>query len=232
MSKPIVLAVAGIAIVVAIAWLTTRNGEPAESAEQLSSPNTRQTAATDSGARIPTPLDTADRPLAIPAKAPAEVSMSSLSVAPPSQSAGETVPIDVFPGFEYLNKSAAEMTDTDGMWPTWRRHQQLQSESRDEAWAPRMETALRSAIQDSLVAKGFDTQRIELPVVECRTTGCEIQAVSYSQDVGRTPADLQKIVPDLLKGSLAGEFESFILMHRPLPDQRIGVLAHLPRKRN
>jgi hypothetical protein len=125
------------------------------------------------------------------------------------------------------------MKDTDSMWSPWRRHQQLQSEARDEAWAPRMEAALRSGIQDTLTARGLDTQRIELPVVECRTNGCEIQGVGYSEDNLKPDVDLQLILPSLLRGSLAGEFDmdSFGMLMSSRPDQRITFLAQLPRKK-
>jgi hypothetical protein len=119
------------------------------------------------------------------------------------------------------------------MWPHWRRHQQLQRDPRDEAWAPRMEAALRSGIQDSLTAHGFDTQRIELPVVECRTNGCEIQAVGYSEDNSKPGVDLQLVLPSLLRSSLASEFdmEASSLMMSSRPDRRVTFLAQWPRKK-
>jgi hypothetical protein len=152
--------------------------------------------------------------------------------APITSVTGDVLPIDVSPGFEHLSIPASEMKDTDPMWSTWRRHQQLESEPRDEAWAPRMEAALRSGIQSSLTARGFDTQRIELPVVECRTNRCEIQAVGYPGDQQKG-IDLQFILPPLVKGSLAGEFDlkGYSIMLSSRPDQRIMFLAHLPRRK-
>jgi hypothetical protein len=96
-----------------------------------------------------------------------------------------------------------------------------------------MEAALRDGIQDSLSARGLDTQRIELPVVECRTNGCEIQALGYVEDNGKPGVDLQLILPSLLAGSLGSEFDldqySGQLSSRP--DRRITFLTHLPRKK-
>lgn len=94
-----------------------------------------------------------------------------------------------------------------------------------------MESALRHGIQDSLTAKGYDTQRIELPVVECRTNGCEIQALSYPEDLRAHVADLQMIVPALLRGNLGNELENFSAVHNSRADGRLTILVHLSRKR-
>ena len=95
-----------------------------------------------------------------------------------------------------------------------------------------MEAALRNGIQDSLTVRGLDTQRIELPVVECRTNGCEIQAVGDSEDNRKPGADLQLILPSLLRGSLGSEFdmEGYRLMMSSRSDRRITFLAQWPRK--
>jgi len=158
-------------------------------------------------------------------------------VSPPNvrstvSAAGESHPIDVAPSFEFLAKPAAEMKDTDSMWTHWRRHQLLQSEPRDEAWASRIEAALRTGIQDALTAHGLDTQRIELLVVECRTSGCEIQAVGFAED-NRKDVDLQVILPGLLADSLANDLDrdEFSILLTARPDDRVSFLAHMPRKK-
>jgi hypothetical protein len=180
----------------------------------------------------PAALGNADGVSAVPAKDSIDAPAGTQRAASSSpQAMGEALPIDVSPGFEYLSKPASEMTDTDAMWSQWRRHQKLQSEPREESWAPRMEAALRGGIQDSLTARGLDTQRIELPVVECRTNGCEIQAVGYYEDIKKPGVDLQLILPSLLTGSLGNEFDGYSLMMSSRPDGRTTFLAQLPRKK-
>jgi len=122
------------------------------------------------------------------------------------------------------------MKDIDPLRPIVRRHEQLQDEPRDESWAGPMETALRSGIQDSLTAKGLDTQRVELAVIECRTTGCEIQALTYPEDNGKEGVDLQSVLPTLVSGPLKQEFDGFPQMFlSSRSNGRITVIAHLSR---
>jgi hypothetical protein len=141
-------------------------------------------------------------------------------------------PIEVSPGFEFL--STPDMDDTDGRYLQWRRHQQLQSEMRDPTWAPRVEAALRNGIEDALTAQGFDTQRIVLPVVECRSTGCEIQALQYPADSMKNGADLQLILPPVLSDILGSEIDpdgtNMLLSTRP--DERRAIFVELRRKMN
>lgn len=226
MDKRLVLATAGVAVVVTVVWLTTRVGEPEAAAAQVPSASTLVSV-------IPEPTEGAPATDGSPAiVAAARPTVSAEAPAMP-QATGKALPIDVSPGFEFLMKPAAEMKDTDHMWINWRRHQQLQSETRDETWAPRMEAALRGGIQDSLTARGLDTQRIELPVIECRTTGCEIQAIGYAEDNMKSGVDLQTVLPPLLAGSLGNEFDlqGYILMMSSRSDQRLGFLVLLPRKK-
>jgi hypothetical protein len=233
MDKRIVFTIAAVAGVGSVIWLTTRSGESGAVAEQASSVSAPATVTPESMPDVAPAIGDAGTTEGPPnARADAPVSMQG-EAASPSRSMGEALPIDVSPGFEFLSKPAAEMEDTDSQWGNWRRHQKLQSEPRDESWAPRMEAALRSGIQDSLMARGLDTQRIELPVIECRTSGCEIQAVGFSQD-NMKPGDFQTILFSLLGGSLGSEFDQngFNLTMSPRSDQRITFLAQLARKKN
>jgi hypothetical protein len=233
MDKRIVLSVVGAAAVMGVVWLTTRPSESGVVAEQAPTAGVPVTKTTDPVAGAATSFGSATgaaaNPPTVSAEAPRVMQPGETVMTPATD---EALPIDVSPGFEHLSTPAAEMEDTDPRWSTWRRHQKLQSEPRDEAWAPRMEAALRSGIQDSLTARGFDTQRIELPVVECRTTGCEIQAVGYSGDQ-KKGIDLQFILRSLLRGSLASEFdlEGYSIMLSSRPDRRVTILAQLPRKK-
>jgi hypothetical protein len=77
----------------------------------------------------------------------------------------------------------------------------------------------------------LDTQRVELPVVECRRTGCEIQALAYPEDNGKEGVDLQRILPTLVFGPLKGEFESFpSMLMGERSDGRTTVIVYLARK--
>ena len=167
-----------------------------------------------------------------PQVAAAPVDSVPMESKPASAEVEQPMPIDVSPGFEFLNKSASEMKDTDGQWPNWRHHQQLQSEPRDETWAPRIEAALRAAFQRSLTAAGFDPKQVELLVVECRTTGCEIQAGGYLADDGSLGADFNAIYFRVLSGPLGAEFDldAGTVSVDARPERRAGFLAFLPRK--
>jgi hypothetical protein len=70
-----------------------------------------------------------------------------------------------------------------------------------------MEAALRGGVEEALTMRGFDTQRIELPGVGCRTNACEIQAVGYAMDNMKPGVDFQDILPAMLRGSLGSEFD-------------------------
>jgi hypothetical protein len=227
MDRRIGWVIAAIAVLGGLIWFFTRStDESVPVAERMDSVAT--TPETGVGAdRVATSLENASAESRV-----ATVSESVSRLSSPAPAVVEALPIDVSPGFEFLDTPASEMSDTNGMWPYWRRHQQLQSEARDEAWAPRMEAALRGGIQNALSARGLDAQRIELPVVECRSTGCEIQAVGYPEDNLQEGADLQLILPELLKGGLEHEIDmaGYGLMMSSREDQRLTYLAHLPRK--
>lgn len=157
---------------------------------------------------------------------------STPSAAPPMPGA-QALPIDVSPGFEMLSTPASEMKSTDRHWASWRRHQELQAEPRDEGWSPRIETSMRQEIQNSLMTHGVDADRVEVRVLECRTTGCEMQAVGLMEDDQREGVDVQSIVGNLLKGNLGTEFDSSgpVVTRLRQPDHRTGYLLFLPRKK-
>jgi hypothetical protein len=220
MDKRVVLAIAGVTAILAVIWLTTRTDEPAPAAEMGLSAEAPVATTSDPVGGVPAPTVSVG---ATPPGTPATMELTVTSQR-----------INVSPGFEWLSKPMEEMDDTDGRYLHWRRHQELQGEPRDEAWAPRMEAALRSGIEDGLTELGFDTQRIELPVLECRTTGCEIQALGYPVDSMKNGADLQLILSPLIEARLNDEFDpdgtSMLLSSRP--DDRRAILVQLLRKKN
>jgi len=231
MSKPIYWAI-GAGVLLAVVWVVTSNQDP-EPTGPVSEVTAEQAPASLPRSSDDGKPEVSTQPRGKPSSAPdvtPSAAAAATATAPPT--AGNAIPIDVSPGFEYLSKPAAEMKDTSSNWGPWRRHQKLESEPRDEAWSQRVEAALRNGIQAALTAKGLDTQRIELPVVECRTTGCEIQAIGYAQDSMNGGFDFQDALGGLLRGPLGNEFNldetSNVLVSRP--DDRKTFLTHLLRK--
>ncbi len=144
--------------------------------------------------------------------------------------ADNALPIDVTPGFELLKTKASSLKDTDPTKSLLLRHEELRNQPRDPAWSERMEAALRQGIQDSLTAHGVDTQRVELPVVECRTTGCEIQAIGFREDNAKKGVGIQMIVPALLMGPLHSELDNPLGRMSSLPDGRLSYIMLLGRR--
>lgn len=70
--------------------------------------------------------------------------------------------------------------------------------------------------------------------VECRTSGCEIQAAGYAMDNMKPGVDFQLLLPALLTGSLGSEFDrdGFSLLTSPRADGRLTFLALMPRNKN
>jgi hypothetical protein len=225
MQSRILWSTSGAVILLAMAWFAMRASERPPD-EHLDSSGGGPASLTPSSVEKPAAAGrSVDGPSAKATATPAAAS--------PIQPTNDLPPLDISPGFEFLNEPAGKMKDTDALWPNWRRHQQLENEPRDEAWAPGVESSLRDGIQGALLAHGVDTQRIELPVVECRTNGCEIQALGYQQDNGKVGVDLQLILPALIHGSLGSEFDAdgYSILLSSRPDQRITFLAQLPRKK-
>jgi hypothetical protein len=230
-----VFSILGVAAIGVVVWLAMRAGDPGAPAEKAAADalapdtlphpeNSVTVVGSPAASATAQPSATAEHAAPLAAKQDGAVLLDSRSAA---------LPIDVSPGFEYLAKPAAEMSDTDSQWTNWRRHQQLQSEPRDDSWAPRMEAEFRRGIEDALTAAGLDTQRIELPVVECRTRGCEFQAVGYSVDNRNPKADFQIIVHSVLREKMGDEFDlqGLILSMSPRSDGRILFLVQVPRKK-
>jgi hypothetical protein len=224
----------GAGALLAVVWLVARRQEsaPAGSVPDATAGAPSASPMASSDTRKPgTSTEAGSRPSSIPSPSVTpSASAAGASTALPV--AGNAMPIDVSPGFDYLSKPAAEMKDTDAMWGAWRWHQKLQDEPRDEAWAPRVEAALRQGVLDILTAKGLDTQRIELPVIECRTSGCEIQAVGYLQDSMQEGFDYQQVLGGILAGPLGNEFDlnNHVSRMSTRSDNRVVILTHLPRK--
>jgi hypothetical protein len=223
MSKPIYWAI-GAGVVLVIVWVIAREDEATRS--------------TDAAVGVPAAKAEGDRASASASAKPV-ISAQQEAIAPvvgagspkPQSIDEDAHKIAVAQGFELLSKDANIMEDMDPLRPIVRRHEQLQDEPRDENWSERMEAALRSGIQDSLTAKSLDTQRVELPVVECRTTGCEVQALAYPEDNGKEGVDLQSILPTLVSDPLKGEFAGFPnMLMGDGSDGRTTVIVYLARK--
>ena len=142
-------------------------------------------------------------------------------------------PLDVTPGFEPTLAPEKEPSDVSLTQVPLRQHRKLQAEARDEAWAGGAESDIRSLVEKELTAHGLDTHRVELPVLECRSTGCEIQAIGHPEDVrNNRAADLQFIVPKLFETPRGAEFDrnGTSVMLTSLPDGRVGYVVFLWRK--
>ncbi len=181
MSKPIYWAI-GAVLALAIVWVVTQENESLPEAKAADASAVAQTvmpmkshsgdvAAANEGKRGNSGTPTAANELA-----------NSTRGSPPTPAANSALPLDVTPGFELLSTKASSLKDTDPMKPLLLRHEELQDQHRDPGWSELMEDALRNGIQDSLTARGLDTQRVELPMVECRATGCEIQAIGFREE--------------------------------------------------
>ena len=229
MSKPTYWAI-GAALAVAIVWIAVRMNAPppagtptdASAAAPSAMPATSQTES------VPTAESNRPGDTGTPTAPGASVSTATGNLQMPA--ADRALPIDVTPGFELLNTKASSLKDTNPTKALLLRHEELQDQPRDPSWSDRMEAALRKGIQDSLTARGFDTQRVELRVVECRSTGCEIQAIGYVEDQLKQGVDIQTIVPALLMGPLNGELDNLHGSMSSLPDGRLSYIFLLDRR--
>jgi hypothetical protein len=233
MDRRVAFLISGVTVLGALVWLTTRI-RPNESEVRQSPPRDLAESTAPVPAAANPPISAVRTSEDAPASPGYDAAAVPIAANQSAHAAGGPLQIDVSPGFEFLDRTPAEMKDTDPMWSSWRRHQQLESETRDEALAPRMEAALRDGVEDALTMRGFDTQRIELPVVECRTNACEIQAVGYAIDNMKPGVDFQSVLAAVLRGNLGSEFDlaGFGLLMSPRADGRLTFLALIPRKKN
>jgi hypothetical protein len=142
-------------------------------------------------------------------------------------------PIDISPGFEAVLAPTSEVAadrDNPAGIPV-RQHLKLQMENRDRSWADRVESDIRAQVRNELMAQGADPQRIELPVVECRTSGCEVQAIGYPEDAVKN-RDFQLILPKVMRDAMGADFDSrgLTMMVTSVPDGRMGYIAFLSRR--
>lgn len=143
-----------------------------------------------------------------------------------AQNTNETA-IPITPGFETLLEPSAR-TRSRAPSVTIEQHERLLAEGRDEEWAGRIESAIRSFFESSLTAQGLDAHRIELPVIECRTTLCEAQAIGAAADANST-LNAQSLATQMVHGPLASDFSDSASDTFGLPDGRIGYLVFLTR---
>ena len=111
-----------------------------------------------------------------------------------------TVPIT--PGFERL---LARAPDSIVNYPAATLHARLGAEVRDNAWAAATEDEIKTSVDGYLDQHGFDRHTIEVPVVRCGSTICEIQAQG---PLDGTPRDWQQVVPYLMQGPFGQDFSA------------------------
>ena len=229
MTKPTYWAI-GVGLALAIVWITMRKNEPPPAGP---APDAR----VETQSVAPEKLQSGDVAAADSIKpenpgaptAPGKLSNIS-SASPPTPTTDSALPIDVTPGFEFLNTNTGSLKDTDPTKPLLLRHEELQAQPRDPGWSEPMESTLRKGIQDSLTTRSLDTHRVELPVVECRATGCEIQAIGFREDIAKQGVGFQSIVAALLMGPLNSELDNPHGTMRSLPDGRVGYIVLLARR--
>jgi hypothetical protein len=238
----VLIALVGVVLVGGL-WFSNigKNAQPTEPVSTAAEPPVTQNVTPNS------PVSGPSMPGTPPAAPPAtsqrgvltETALSAKKPAPretqPNSTGTSTTPtpIDVSPGFESLLAPTTDPPDTSPSSAIVRRHRQLLTEVRDDEWAGRVEPDIRAYVEKSLTAQGLDPQRIQLSVVECRTTGCEIQAATVAQiEDGMKPNEPQMLFGRMVRGPLAGDFDprDVMVMVTTLPDGRHGYVAFLPRK--
>ena len=229
MTKPTYWAI-GAGLALAIVWVAMQSHGPSPAGQSPSASAADQPVTPAKTPSESVPAADASQPTSSgPLTAPREL-VNAASEVPPTPNASSALPIDVTPGFEMLNTKTSSLKNTDPRKPLLLRHEELQEQPRDPAWSERMEAALRKGIQDSLTAHGVDTQRVELPVVECRATGCEIQAIGFREDIGKAGVGIQRILPALLLGPLNSELDNPHGTLSSLPDGRVSYIVLLGRR--
>jgi len=138
-------------------------------------------------------------------------------------------PIPITAGFEHVF-AAEDGADAD-LNPVIARHAKLQAEARDTAWAESTERDISSNVQDFLDQRGIDRHDLELPVVRCGATLCEIQAVGQADGSSH---DWQTVLPQMIQGSLGQDFNARNAMTIvfELPSGQSGYVTFLTRKVN
>ena len=111
-------------------------------------------------------------------------------------------------------------------------HARIAAEGRDAAWADQAEEEIRTYVEGYLDQHGLDRHSIELDVVHCGATLCEIQAQAYQDDVGRAARDWQRVVPELMQGPFSQDFHDVSTMVFSLENNRAGYVMFLNRKPN
>jgi hypothetical protein len=111
-------------------------------------------------------------------------------------------------------------------------HARIAAEGRDIPLADQAEEEIRTYVDGYLDQHGLDRHSIELDVVRCGATLCEIQAQGYQDDVGRTVRDWQRVVPELMQGPFSQDFHDVSTIVFSLENNRAGYVTFLSRKPN
>ena len=164
---------------------------------------------------------------ASPVATPASPSKSSARAVRAPEYGSSPIPITA--GFEHVF-AAEDGVDAD-LNPVIVRHAKLQAEARDPVWADSTEQDITTNLQDFLDQHGIDRHDIELPVVRCGATLCEIQAVGQADGSSH---DWQTVLPQLIQGSLGQDFNArnAVTTVFGLPNGQSGFVTFLTRKVN
>jgi hypothetical protein len=138
----------------------------------------------------------------------------------------ETIPIS--PGFErVLIRRPDSGANLD---PAADLHAQIAAEGRDTVWADQAEEEIRTYVDGYLDQHGLDRHSIELGVVHCGVTICEIQTQGYQEDVGRSVRDWQGVMLELMQGPFSQDFHYVSTLVFSLENNRAGYVTFLNRK--
>ena len=155
----------------------------------------------------------------------------SVDAASPQRSLGNP-PIPVTPGFEaLLSPGEPPPPGTPGAL-ILEQHAKFSTESRDVAWTSRVDGVVREMVEGELLKGGLDPHRIDVSVIDCVDSLCELQATMPTED-SLKPYDFQFVVGRAIQGPLANEFDlRGMAIHRhDIPGGRTGYLVFLPRSK-
>lgn len=140
---------------------------------------------------------------------------------------GHGIIIPITPGFEQaLAPSPGSITNAHDAASV---HERLIAEERDDAWAESMEGQIRTFVDGYFDQRGLDRHTIDLAVVRCGATICEIQSEGMADG---SPRDWQRVGFELIQGPIGQDFNphEMLISVFTLPNGETGFVTFLVRK--
>jgi hypothetical protein len=191
-----------------------------------------------STAAVATPSATSGRgsaPISAPAATPpvpARTTAGPAQTSPRSTTVAATRPILVSAGFEKALMAARSGAFAHN--PAADMHAKVLGEARDDAWAVAAESDTRQFIDDYLTRHGIDRSLIDVPVIECRASLCELQ-ILVDQSLTRATSDqwsrlqFELARAQLSSGSSFDDMSSSMFGNPEFPAGRVGIVLFLSR---